>query len=204
MIPPRSGQAVDWPAIRARISEAAVEEALNPSGDRAKQILDARAHALARTLAEERPVGESIEAIIFALANERYAVETRYVREVTRFVDFTTVPGAQDFVVGVTNLRGGVLVVFDLRKILGIPAPGLTDLSRVIVHGRERAEFGILADAVHEIRILSAADLLTPADSVGTDRRYLRGVTVDALVMLDGSALLDDERLYVGGTGTSG
>src|SRR3546814_4484079 len=86
----------------------------------------------------------------------RYAVETRYVREVTRFADFTTVPGAPNFVVGVTNLRGGVLVVFDLRKILGIPAPGLTDLSRVIVHGRERAEFGILADAVHEVRIISA------------------------------------------------
>lgn len=202
MILPRSERAIDWPAVRARISKAAAEEALNPSGDRAKQILDARAHALARTLVEEQPAGESIEAITFALANERYAVETRYVREVTRFTDFTTVPGAPDFVVGVTNLRGGVLVVFDLRKILGIPAPGLTDLSRVIVHGRERAEFGILADAVHEVRIISAADLLAPADSAGTDRRYLRGITADALIMLDGSALLDDERLYVGGTGT--
>src|SRR3546814_6924220 len=50
------------------------------------------------------------------------------------------ISGAPNFVVGVTNLRCGVLVVFDLRKILGIPAPGLTDLSRVIVHGRERAE----------------------------------------------------------------
>src|SRR3546814_5572112 len=121
MIPRRSGQAVDWPAIRARISKAAAEEALNPSSARAKQILDARAHALARTPTEEQPAGESIEAITFALANERYAVETRYVREVTRFADFTTVPGAPNSVVGVTNLRGGVLVVFDLRKILGIP-----------------------------------------------------------------------------------
>src|SRR3546814_7219980 len=114
------------------------------------------------------------------------------------------ISGAPNFVVGVTNLRCGVLVVFDLRKILGIPAPGLTDLSRVIVHGRERAEFGILADAVHEVRIISAADLLAPADSVGPDRRYLRGITADALVMIDGSALLDDERLSVRGTGRSG
>src|SRR3546814_6486474 len=113
MMPPRSGQAVDWPAIRACISNAAAEEALHPSSARSKQILDAREHALARTPTEEQPAGESIEAITFALANERYAVETRYVREVTRFADFTTVPGAPNFVVGVTNLRGGVLVVFD-------------------------------------------------------------------------------------------
>src|SRR3546814_13754938 len=80
MFPPRSGQAVDWPAIRARISKAAAEEALNPSSARAKQILDARAHALARTPTEEQPAGESIAEITFALAYESYAVETHSYR----------------------------------------------------------------------------------------------------------------------------
>src|SRR3546814_11999612 len=114
MIPPRSGQAVDWPAIRARISKAAAEEALNPSGARAKQILDARAHALTRTPTEEQPAGESIEAINFALATERYVVETRYVSEVTRFDDLQTVPGAPNLSVGVNSLRGGFSGLFDL------------------------------------------------------------------------------------------
>jgi hypothetical protein len=31
----------------------------------------------------------------------------------------------------------------------------------------------------------------------GVSREYLRGVTKDALLVLDGRALLNDERLYV-------
>jgi len=54
----------------------------------------------------------------------------------------------------------------------------VTDLSRVVVLGGERAEFGVLADAAHEVVTLRTEEVLEPPGSVaGIGREYLRGVT---------------------------
>lgn len=191
---------IDWDLARERLARArtATEEVLRPSPERARQIMDARARALARVPGEERPAGVRIDVVKFALASERYAVETRYVREVVRFVDFTPVPGTPDFVVGVTNLRGSVLAVIDLGRFFSVPRKGLTDLSRVVVLGEGRAEFGVLADEALGQAGLAAADILEPPGEVsGIGRAYLRGVTREAQIVLDGAALLRDQRLFV-------
>lgn len=196
----RSGEEIDWRAVRARVARAlaVTEEALRPSPDRARQIMDERARALARTPAAPRPASQVLEVATFALADERYAIETRYVREAIHFSDFTPVPGTPDFLVGLGNLRGDILSIFDLRKVFHLVPKGLTDLSRIIVLGQERADFGILADDVHEVRTIPVEDLLAPSGRlVGIGKDCLRGVTADALVVLDGAVLLGDERLLI-------
>ncbi|MGH7435652.1 MAG: chemotaxis protein CheW [Polyangiaceae bacterium] len=169
-----------------------------PTPAEAKRILDERAQRLARPAAEEPRPGESLVLATFALASERYAIEARFVRQIARFVDFTPIPGAGDFLVGVTNLRGEVLAVFNLRRFFGLSETGVTDLSRLIVVGENRNEFGVLADQVFDICVLREDEVLDPpavADGIG--RTYLRGVTRDALIVLDGERLLGDPRLYV-------
>jgi purine-binding chemotaxis protein CheW len=100
--------------------------------------------------------------------------------------------------VGVTNLRGDILAVFDLRRFFGLPPGAVTELARVLVLGDDRAEFGVLADEVHEVRALRTGDLLdAPASVAGVGREYLRGVTEEALVVLDGDVLLRDSRLFI-------
>jgi purine-binding chemotaxis protein CheW len=118
---------------------------------------------------------------------------------VTHLVDFTQVPGAPEFVLGVTNLRGDVLAIVDLRKFFRVADRGVTDLSRVLVLGTGEAELGILADAVESIDQLPVAEALTaPAAVTGTSSNvFLRGVTRDALIVLDGDALLSNEGLFV-------
>jgi len=160
--------------------------------------MDERARALARAGVEPRPPGEMIEVLVFVLGNETYAIETRWVHEVARFTDFTPVPGAPEFALGITNLRGEVLAVVDLRKFFGVAVKGVTDLSRLVVLGSERAEFGVLADATREVRALRSDEVLETVEPVaGIGRDYLRGVTKDALIVLDGAVLLQDGRLFV-------
>jgi purine-binding chemotaxis protein CheW len=132
------------------------------------------------------------------LVNERYAIETRYVREVGPLVDVTPVPGTPEFVRGVGNLRGEITAIIELGRFFGIGTQSRTDLSRLVVLGAERVEFGIVADDVREvislpIETLSALDMATTR----VDRTYLRGVTTDALIVLDGAALLNDHRLMI-------
>lgn len=192
--------AIDWQRAKQRLARAgqSLEEALHLSPERSRAVMEERARVLARVPAVPTGAAETLEFVVFALAGERYGIETHYIREVVRLADYTPLPGAPDFLVGVTNLRGQVLAIIDLRRFFGVEVRGLSDLSRVLVAGLDRPEFGILADAVHDVVTLPRDRVLEPPETVaGVAREYLRGVTADALILLDGSALLQDARLVV-------
>ena len=171
--------------------------------DRSDDILAERARLLARPLVPPRAAEAVIEVIGFRLAGEHYALDADVVREVLPFTDFTPVPGVPAHVIGVTNLRGEILVVFDLRILFGLPGRGLTDRTRLIVCGAAAPEFGIVADATQEVSALPLSSLLAEATLLGAERQpCVRGVTRDAVIVLDGAALLRDRRLFVEGTAT--
>ena len=159
----------------------------------AAAVLEARARLLARVPPAPPRPGESLELVGFVLAGSRYGIESRFVREVARLTRFTPVPGTPAFVLGVTNLRGEILALFDLRVLLGIEAAGVTDLGRIVVVGEHRREYGLIADAASEMVYLPAA-AVAPTEA-GWGRAYVRGVGPDGLIVLSGEELLADPRL---------
>jgi purine-binding chemotaxis protein CheW len=189
---------IDWTRVRERLDAARgrSEALFEISPERSRAILEERARKLA-CAPEAVDLGESHEVLAFALGPERYFIEMKYLREVVRFVDYTPVPGTPDFVVGVTNLRGEVVCVVDLRKFFGLPVRGLTDLSRAIALGVEVTEFAILADRVFDVGTMRARDILRSPESSGVGHDYLLGVTREAAIVLDGAALLRDPRLTI-------
>jgi purine-binding chemotaxis protein CheW len=186
---------VDWAELRRRVEAAGRALAGAADPERARAVLEQRARALARP-ATPPPAAGALEAVTFALASERYAIESRYVFEVFRLATLSPLPGATPPVHGVTAWRGDLLPVLDLRLPLGLPVAALNDLSRVIVLGRERPAFGVLADAVLELVTIAAADVQAPpaaaeaAAAGAAARDYLRGITPEAVVVLDGERLL--------------
>ena len=160
--------------------------------DDRREVLEFRARQLARVPPEPPRAGEVLELVGFVLAGERYGIESRFVREVARLTRFTAVPGTPPFVVGVTNLRGEILALFDLRHLLGLPV-GVTDLARIVVLGERRREFGLLADSASEILYVPGTSLAQTEMAWG--RAYVRGVSLDGVIVLSGEALLGDPRL---------
>lgn len=199
--PPASARRLDWSEAFARLDRAAeaTRRALGPTPDQARALMEERARALARVPARAPEPSEVLEVVSFSLAGESYAIETRYIAKVVRLTDFTPVPGTPGFLGGVLNFRGEILALVDLRAYFGISGLGLTDLSRIIVLGLERNEFGIMADSVHEVAMLRAAEVLEAPASLpgGGGRAPLLGVTADARIILDGAALLADQALYI-------
>lgn len=195
MIPRRSPRPIDWQEVHARLERATAAAAPSPEHNRA--LLERRARELAR--APERPsCAEMLELICFSLAGERYALETRHLREVVRLTEVTPVPGTPDHLTGVVNLRGEVLALFDLRRLFGLADEPLNARARVLVLGDAHAEFGIVAAEVHELMPLSRAALLEPPASLAdVGREFLRGVTSEALAVLDGTLLLRDPRFHI-------
>jgi purine-binding chemotaxis protein CheW len=191
---------IDWQDLKERMAraQAALAAAEHLSAQQAKAVMDQRARVLAQVPERAPDTKQLLEVMTFRLANEKMAVETRYVRGVHRLGDITPLPGSPHFLAGVTNLRGGILAVMDLREFFGIPAAETDARSRIVILGGNQPDFGMLVDEVYEVVRLHIDDVLDPPGSVsGMSRDCLRGVTQDALLVLDGEALLADERLYV-------
>lgn len=162
------------------------------------EILRARARALARPPELAPEPATLVEVLEFRLAHERYAVETRYVREVSPLVDLTRVPCTPPFVIGVVNVRGRVVPVIDLKKLFDLPEQGLTDLHRVILLEGNGLELGLLADIIVDVRAVPAESVRTSvATLTGIREEYLRGVTEERVIVLDTRRILADPKLIV-------
>jgi purine-binding chemotaxis protein CheW len=190
----------DWKKVRDRLakSKAALETAQELSPERAQAILQERARVIARVPLEPPAPGTLLEVVTFALGTERYAIETSYVREVLRLKQYSPLPGTPDVLLGITTLRGQILAIMDLRSLFGLPSQADSGTSRIIVLGEQRIEFGMIADAVFEVTKLNVEDLReAPASVAGIAREFLRGVSADGLIVLSGTVLLNDSRLYI-------
>ena len=195
---------IDWHLARERLARAirTTEERYTPTAERAIEILQERARKLAQPIEHKNADGGEIAMVVFSVGQERYAVEARLVREIVRGVDVTPLPETPAFVVGAAKLRGEIHSIFDIRSLLGTSGSSPASSVFVVALGNRRIEFGILADEVHEIMELSPAEILPPPLLKDAEEsRHVRGVTKDALVVLDSAVLLADERLYVGNTG---
>lgn len=170
--------------------------ALSP--DAATQILRARARALARPPDRAPAADTLIEALEFRLAQERYAVETRFVTEVHPLTDLTPLPSTPSFVRGIVNVRGRVLPVLDLKKFFNLPDPGLTDLHCLLLVRGGDLEFGLLADVIVGVRSIPKASLQRTLPTLtGIHADYLKGVTAERLVVLDLGRMLSDPKIIV-------
>src|SRR5258708_6635817 len=173
------------------------DETLSSTPD-ARKILRARAQALARLPESTRVAEVSLELLEFRLAEERYALETRYVREVHPLKNLTPLPCTPAFVLGVVNVRGRILPVLDLKKFFGLPENGLTDLHRIILVGGNDLELGVLADIGVDVLTTGVESVQPPLPTLtGIGAEYLKGITAERLIVLDMGRILADPKILV-------
>ena len=130
---------------------------------------------------DETPSDEAI-LVVFTLADGLYGVRVDQVREITSMRDTTPVPNAPYFVNGVTNLRGQVTTVTDLRRRFGLEEAERNDNTRIIIVEPEGVPIGMVVDSVSEVLRMSAKDiepvpdLVTESGGSGIDAEYIKGV----------------------------
>jgi purine-binding chemotaxis protein CheW len=189
---------VDWNEVRQKLADsqqqAATEKAVSP--DKMKSILEARSRALSQST--EIQAGESMQLVVFSLANETYGLATDYVREVQPLHQVSPVPCTPDLVVGVINIRGSIYSVIDIRSFFGVEQKEITELTKVILVNAAGLEVGILADDVKGATSIPLAEIKSALDAQsGIKDEYVQGVTKDMLIILNLEALLRDERIIV-------
>jgi purine-binding chemotaxis protein CheW len=198
------GQAnsIDWSAVHRRLRSvnAAIERAVTPSVDEKNSTLKERATILAREPRNHEAVEECLEIVEFLLAQERYGIETRHVREVYPLKELTPLPSTPPFVLGVVNARGRIVPVVDIKTMFGLPDRGLTDLNKLIIVRANGMELGLLADAIVGVQRVLLQDIQPSLPTLsGIRADYLKGVTKERRVIIDAEKMLLDEKLLVHG-----
>jgi purine-binding chemotaxis protein CheW len=168
------------------------------SGSEKKRLLKERALALAGEAAQEEDESQYVDVLEFLLAHERYAIELTHIQEVCQLSELTPVPGTPSFVLGVINVRSRILSIIDLKKFFDLPEKGITNLNKVIILSSPEMEFGILADSILGARSILAKSIQESLPTLtGIRTEFLKGVTGDRVVVLDGEKILSEEKILV-------
>lgn len=112
----------------------------------------------------------------YRLGNRWIVSPREDVREVIVPPALTRVPGARPWLLGVANVRGSILPICDLRRLLGDEHHALDRNSRVLVYNSERVPAGFLVDEVAGYRQFTAGEQRRElGDESGELRPYVLG-----------------------------
>ncbi|HEX7474639.1 MAG TPA: chemotaxis protein CheW [Dehalococcoidales bacterium] len=191
--------AIDWDTVHRRMSETAaiLEQKAAPSTAMQQKILRERAKALAQKPLDKTTQND-LEILEFRLAGERYGIEIAFIREVYPLRELVPLPGTPAFVLGITSVRGQILSVIDLKKLLNLPEKGLTERDKIIIVRNDGIEVGIRADAVEGVGYVSSKEL-QPTLPTLTDiqGKYLKGISKEHTIILDMMKLLTDKEIII-------
>ncbi len=139
---------------------------------------------------------EVLQFVCFRLANEEYAVKIIDVQEVIRIHKITPLPQVQDFCLGVINLRGNVISVFDMRKKLHLPVKEFDIKTKIIVARVENETFSMIVDEILEnIKLENHQIDSAPAIKMKIDKECVAGIGElegRMITILNLKRLLDD------------
>jgi purine-binding chemotaxis protein CheW len=130
-------------------------------------------------------VSGQVQAVVFRLDEQRYALHLAAVRRVIRAVHVTALPGAPDIVLGAVDVQGEVLPVLDLRARFGLPAREIRPSDQFLIASTARRVVALVIDEVHEVIERDAA-AVTEAGRIGPDPGHVSGLLQldDELVLI--------------------
>ncbi|NLY10292.1 MAG: chemotaxis protein CheW [Firmicutes bacterium] len=115
--------------------------------------------------------------VVFRLAEEEFALGITKVREIIKVTEITRLPHVAKYIEGVTNLRGEVIPVVNLRKRFGLEEEEETQDTRIIIVDIDSSKVGFIVDEVKEVlRVPSDAIDPPPSNVAGLSSTYLEGI----------------------------
>ena len=152
------------------------------------------------TMDNEQSVDDLLQLVIFQLAGEEFGVEIMQVQEIIRMPEITRIPQSPEYVEGVINLRGKIIVVINLDTRFNLNSKELDDDSRIIIVEVGESVVGMVVDSVSEVLRLATSNVEPAPEIISTKIRadYLKGVgKLDdrLLILLDLEKVLSKEEM---------
>jgi purine-binding chemotaxis protein CheW len=115
--------AINWEQVRTqlRASDLALKEALAENPARIQEVFRRRAAQLAQKGEQTVAKAAPIQALIFSVQTENYAIRLEELAEVLPFRECTPVPGAGAEFLGVISRHGELRPVVDVARVIQVP-----------------------------------------------------------------------------------
>ncbi len=150
----------------------------------------------------------------FKLHTGEYAIPITVVREIINMPDITKIPQSPPYLKGITNLRGSVIPVVNLKQLINLPDTSEEE-KKVIVIASGRITFGILVDGITGVVSIENEAIESPeaiphgqSDQVEgvakLDNRLILILNARKLIPLNDMELLEDVAANVSTAGEDG
>lgn len=153
-----------------------------------------------QTIGDTDQATDASQYLTFMLGSEEYGVEILRVHGIQGWDSVTPIPNSPDYLLGVTNLRGAVVPIMDLRRRFGMESKEFGRTTVVIVVKIEGIKqdriVGMVVDGVTEVHSVEKSSIQPAPDFGGDiDAQFVSGLaTIDErlLILLDVDKLIDD------------
>ena len=152
--------------------------------------------------ASEMRADTQFEFITFSAGGQDYCLEITQIREIRRWTPVTALPHTPSDVLGVMNLRGAVIPIFDLSARFGLGMTPPNERNVVIVAAVGGTTIGLLVESVSEIlsvektAIQETPDIKSDATKhsilgmISVDDSMVRVVNLEAVLDVGGGLVL--------------
>ncbi|ABF10562.1 purine-binding chemotaxis protein CheW [Cupriavidus metallidurans] len=133
------------------------------------------------------------EYLVFTLGTEEYGIDILKVQEIRSYETVTRIANAPDFLKGVTNLRGVIVPIVDLRLKFKLGNVRYDHQTVVIILNVAGRVVGIVVDGVSDVLTLTGDDIKpAPEFGVSVSNEHLTGLgSVEGRMLI----LIDIERM---------
>jgi len=137
--------------------------------------------------------------LTFAVGNEVYGIEIKYVTEIIGIQQITQIPEVPNYVKGIINLRGKIIPVIDVRLKFKKEPIEYSDRTCIIVIDIQSLSVGFIVDNVSEVLVIPEENIVPPPENkTGFSNRYIKGigkVGSDVKLILECEKLLSEEEI---------
>ncbi len=139
------------------------------------------------------------EFVTFYIGKEQYSVPIFLVQEIKEMQPFSCLPNQPDYVIGVVNLRGNLVPIFDLRKKLHVEPKPFDKFTVILIMNIRGKIKGCVVDAISDVVLLEAQDKQsTPLLSRNINTEFVKFIGKDQksnsfLIVLDVEKILEND-----------
>ena len=127
------------------------------------------------------------QLVIFELQDELYGLDIHTVEGIIKMQAITSLPHTPSFIEGVTNLRGAVVPVINLRSRFGLAGAEAGSAARIVIINVDGMKAGLMVDAVSQVVRISDEVLEAPPQiSITEQSSFIKSIAHlnDRLVIL--------------------
>ena len=143
----------------------------------------------------------SSQFVGFQVAGQEYAFRIEQIQEIVILDQVTRTPQVPEYVEGVSNLRGSIIPIINLRKLFGLePKPADSETRTIVVNVGQRT-MGCTVDMVSQVLRIPQENIQPAPETVTADgAHYISGFAKlegRLMILLDIDELLDPEQLDI-------